>query len=133
MYRSPITPPGLAVVASGTSFITLEYATTTPTAASIMITRPIRKRVRVSSHDLYQSMSALCFHGLEKDLFQRDGNDVDRRRVERARLGENLFGSRARQHGEHAALAPHALDARRAECRRGGLVVEHQLNRPEVL
>src|SRR5712692_2454125 len=104
-----------------------------PAADSINSTRPITNRQRVSSHDLYQSMSVLRGNGLEEDLFQRDGDDVHRHRAERARLVEDSIGSLARQHREHATLAPHSLDARRPEYRFRRIAVEHQLDAAEIL
>src|SRR5947207_3718876 len=102
-------------------------------AAHIMSASPIRRRVRVSSHALYQSISVLRRDGFEEDLFQRDGQNVDRHRAQRARLLEDLLGAGAGEHAEHASLAAHTRDTRAAKrgCRR--LAVEHQLNAPKLL
>ena len=54
-----------------------------------------------------QSMSVLRGNGFEKDLLQRDGDDVHRHRVERARFLHDRVGAFARQHREDAPLAPH--------------------------
>src|SRR2546427_775578 len=88
----------------------------------------MKKRQRVSSHDLYQSMSLLRSYALEEDLFQRDGHDVHRHRVERARLADDALGAVARQPREHTALPPHSHDARRDKYRCGCFAVEYELN-----
>src|SRR5580658_4185431 len=97
--------------------MTLGYAITVPAAESISSARPIENRHRVSSHDLYQSISVLPANGFEKDLLQRDGDDIHRHRIQPARLIEDPLGTRARQHRQHTTLAPHPLDTRRQECR----------------
>src|SRR5437879_13498221 len=96
-------------------------------------TRPITNRQRVSSHDLYQSMSVLRGYGLEEDLFQRDWDDVHRHGAERARLVEDPLCAGARQHREHATLPPYPLDARRAQRRLPRIAVEHHLDAAEAL
>src|SRR6266508_4732628 len=99
-------PLASIVGAEDSSSITRGYASTVPHAENMSTTRPITNRHRVSSHALYQSISSLRVNGFQKDFLQRDGHDVHGRGVQRARLVENPFGSCARQHGEHATLAP---------------------------
>src|SRR3954469_3648753 len=103
---------------------------TTTHADRTRSTRPIRKRPRVSSHDLYQSMSVLRGHGFEEDVFQRDGCDVDRSRIPRARFGDDRLGAGAGQDAEHATLTGHARNPPRVELRVGRVAVENQLNAP---
>src|SRR5438093_1078315 len=78
-------------------------------------------------------MSVVPSNSLKKDFFKRDGSHVYRHRAQRTRLVEDGPGSRARQYGEHTALAPDALDARRAECRLRRLSIEHELDTAEIL
>src|ERR1700674_623392 len=106
---------------------------TATAAENTSSTRPITNRHRVSSHALYQSISILRRHGFEKDLFERHGGNVHGHRVQRSRLVEDPLGPGARQHREHTTLAPHALDARRAERRIWRVALEHQVNAAEVL
>src|SRR5207245_8263379 len=90
---------------------------------------PIRNRDRVSSHDLYQSISVpLHGDGLEEDLLQRDRCDVDRNGLEPSRLFDDSGGSGAREHRQDAPVAPHPLDPWRAERGVGRVAVEHELN-----
>src|SRR5262245_32586043 len=90
--------------------------------------RPIRKRHRVSSQNLYQSISILRRDALQEDLLERDRQHVDRRGTERARLFEDVFGMAARHQREHAAAALHARDTWRAERRVGSAALEDELN-----
>src|SRR6185436_12224522 len=92
--------------------------------------RPMKKRQRVSSHDLYQTMSVLRDDGFEKDVFQRHWGNVDRDRMKRARLAGQLFGSRARQQRDHPSLPPDSRDAWRPEGWLRRITVEHELNPP---
>src|ERR1044071_3149628 len=95
---------------------------------------PMKKRQRVSSHDLYQSMSvALRLNRFEKNLLERHRRDFDRRRIPRARLVDDRIGVRAHQQRDHAPVALHARDVRRAKLRRRRRAVEHELHAAEAL
>src|SRR5579859_473827 len=95
--------------------------------------RPIRNRQRVSSQDLYQSMSVLRVHSLEKDFFQSDWHDVDRPWMERARFLENRIDAGARKDGEHAAVARDPFNTACTKCHLGRVVIEYEVNAPELL
>src|SRR5882724_9616932 len=86
--------------AEGRTDLTARYSKTWPKAITVSRQRPIRNRQRVSSQDLYQSMSVLRGDRFEKDLFERNRRDVGGRRIQRARLVEDAFGAGARQHGQ---------------------------------
>src|SRR3954467_4033316 len=94
-------------------------------------TKAMRNRQRVSSHDLYQSMSVLRVDRggdrLEKNLFERQRQHVHRYGIERARFSGNRIRAGAREHAQHATVPPRANDAWRAErnCRR--VLVEDDL------
>src|SRR5262249_143520 len=88
----------------------------------------MKNRQRVSSHDLYQSISVLRDDGLEKDVFQGHWRDVDRHGVERPSFVHYALGPRAREQREHTALPADTLDARRTERRLRRVAIEHQLN-----
>src|SRR5215813_2738842 len=93
-------------------------------AIIVSSTNPMRKRQRVSSHDLYQSMSVLRVDGgvdgFEKYFLERERRDVNRLRMKLARLGRDGFGGVAGEDGQHAAIPSRANDAGRAkrQCRR---------------
>src|SRR5262245_18666598 len=91
---------------------------------------PIRKRQRVSSQNLYQSMSALRCDTFEEDFLERDRQHVDRSRVEGARLVENPFRMTARHQRQDAAAALYTCDAWRSERSVWSSTVEDQLNPP---
>src|ERR1051325_7586890 len=112
---------------------TAGYWRTVPHARINSSARQIRNRPRVSSHDLYQSMSVLRCDGFEEDVLQGHRDDVHRRRAERAGFVENRICAGAREQGEHAPGAMHALDARRVKRRRRRLAIEHELDSTEVL
>src|SRR5438094_1891676 len=133
LMRRPSSPLTSTLGTSGISFITCGYVSTVPPAEHTSNAIPMRNRHRVSSHDLYQSMSVLHRNACEKDVLQRDRHDVDRHGTERARFVEDRLGARARQNREHPPVATHALDARRAERRLGCIALEHELNAPVVL
>src|SRR4051794_3978214 len=101
---------------------------TVPHEESTSSTRPMMKRQRVSSHDLYQSMSVLRSHGFEKDFLQRHRRYIHGHGLQRAGFVNDVVGSGVRQHGQHPALSPHACNARRAKARIGSVSVEDELN-----
>src|SRR4249919_3320463 len=90
------------------TFATGAYSITRPHALIERMASGMRNRQRVSSHDLYQSMSVLRLHGFKEDFFQRDRQDVDRGRPERAGFVEDRLSPAARDDREHAAHALHA-------------------------
>src|SRR5262245_66589262 len=110
-------------LAVGSSLITCGYPNTQPIAESVSSAKPIGNPHRVSSHDLYQSMSVLPLDGPEKILFQRHGRDVDRDRRERLRFGEHHIGPHARENGHHPSFALHPPHAWRAEREVGRVAV----------
>src|SRR3954471_6559143 len=101
-----------------------------PHAETISTARPMPNFHRVSSHDLYQSISVLRLNRFEKNVLQRDRQHVDRSRAERARLRGDLIGAAGGENRENAALTLDALCARRPERGPGGLAVEHRLHAP---
>src|SRR5438874_154526 len=121
------------VPTSGKSFCTAGYSKTAPQATTISSANPMRNRQRLSSHALYQSISVLRDDSFEKDLFQRDGRDVDRYWIEDARFVQNPRGSGARQQREDAAFAPHPDDAGRTERHGRCRTIEYELNAAMVL
>src|SRR5688572_4901279 len=89
---------------------------------------PITIIQRVSSQALYQSISVLHRHGLEKDVFQRHRADLDGLGVQRARFGDDSIRTGARQHRQHSPLPAHARDAGARERDRRRIAVEHELH-----
>src|SRR5688572_25923419 len=67
-------------------------------------TPPITIIQRVSSQALYQSISVLHRHGLEKDVLQRDGRDLDGLGIQRPSFGDDSLRAGARQHRQHSPL-----------------------------
>src|SRR4030095_9588297 len=110
------------------TFATGAYSITSPHALMKRIASGIRNRHRVSSQDLYQSMSVLRRDGLEKDFLERDGQHVDRRRPKPASLVENGVGATAGDDRQHAASALDTHDALGAQRRLRRVAVEHQLD-----
>src|SRR5262245_46162873 len=70
---------------------------------------------RVSTNDLYQSISCLLSAcgscGIEKDVGQRDGSDLDFARVVLARLGDDVVGAAVDEDREHPALGARLTDS----------------------
>src|SRR5206468_12892062 len=93
--RSPIGPLRFVGII-GRSLITCGYVRTSVTAEQTSIPSPMRNRHRVSSHDLYQSISVLRAYGLEKNFFEGDRQYLEREWMERARFVEDRVGIAAR-------------------------------------
>src|SRR3984893_17384522 len=101
----------------GRSLITSGYVSTVTAAEQRSIPRPMRNRQRVSSHDLYQSMSVLRAHGLEKNFLESDGQYLQRHGIERARLADDRVGVSTRHQRDHPALPMDMRDARSSKLR----------------
>src|ERR1700737_361116 len=86
-----------------------------------------RKRVRLSRHALYNSItigpvrtpkgraSRSALHGLEKDFAQADRNDIYRDRIDAPSPCGDGLGVTAHQHRKLPFSAPNAPDTRHAE------------------
>src|SRR5207245_4895530 len=90
--------------------------------------KPIRKRHRVSSHALYQSISVLRDNRLEKNVFQRDRDHIDGHRMQGTDLGHDSVGASVRYNREDAAGAADAHDPGRPEDGIRRVAVEYELD-----
>src|SRR5207253_10553613 len=81
------------------------YVSTLPAAEQTSSARPITNRQRVSSHDFVQSISLLRADRLEKNLFERDGNDFHRHRIQRPRFAHNPDRKSTRLNSSHVAIS----------------------------
>src|SRR4051812_42428532 len=100
----------------------------TPPAITSSTANPMRNRHRVSSHDLYQSISVLSIHGFQEDLLERQRRDVHRRRRKCLRLLHDRVCARAGEDRQHAPGAACADDTRRPEIDVGSVTGKYKLN-----
>src|SRR5690349_12173005 len=88
----------------------------------------MRKRERVSSQDLYQSISVLRAYGFEKDLFERHGQNVYGLGLQRACFGDDALLAVAGEHRQHSPLLASRDDAARLERSVRRVALEHELD-----
>src|SRR5690348_11555484 len=128
----PIVPPTLTLDARGIRAETLGQSKTTPAAEHISSAKPSRKRQRVSTQDLYQSISILLSNSFQKNLLQRDGDHIHRDRLQRARFFNDFAGPLPGQQRERTAMTLHPQDAGSAKRHVGSFRIEDQEDAPII-